>query len=210
MEGYVITNGQYYITRTRSGYTYGEDLDKAAVFPTEKKARNLITHNLPRNFRAFGYRPMLMKVPDSALPGSLRMQAVRIHIEQDPLARRNMDQVAVLLRELANAGNLSVVRIGEMMRVCSAGIEEENRIQEDLLHKMEFESGARGNGARLCAQMKACRTRRRAYKNLGIALRRLFSSPRGADVQQSLAAIMEDISTCVYRPRSTAVFGKEA
>ena len=33
--------------------------------------------------------------------------------------------------------------VGEMMRVCSAGIEEENRIQEDLLHKMEFESGAR-------------------------------------------------------------------
>lgn len=208
MEGYVITNGQFYVARGQSGYTYGEDLGKAVVFPTEKKARNLLAHNLPRNFRTFGYHPMLMNVPDSALTGSRRMMAVRIHIEQDPIAERNLDQVSAIFREI-NTGNLSVSRIGEMLRVCSAGIEEENRIQEDLLHKMEFESGARGNGARLCSQMKACRTRRRAYKNLGIVLRRLFSSPRDADVQQSLAAIMEDVGVRVYRPRSTAVFGKE-
>jgi len=200
MQGYVLTNGEYFVTRQNANrFDYDTDPRKAAIFPTEKKAAHVLSRTLPKNFRSHGYRPRLMDLSDTAMPdiGSIRM--IRMHIEQDPLENRGMGQASALLKEIG-AGPISISRMGELMRLCQVGVEEENRVQEDLLHRIEFESGAKGNAARLCAQMKACRMRRRAYKDAEDTLKRMFTSP---------ADPIDPSRERFYRPRSFSVFTQQ-
>lgn len=200
MQGYVLTNGQFYVTQpSAQRYSYDTDPHNAAIFPTEKKAANVLSRTLPKNFKSHGYRPRLVDFPDNAVPDSGPIKMIRLHIEQDPLEQRNMGQAAAVLQEIS-AGPLSVSRMGELMRLCRMGVEEEDRVQEDLLHRIEYESGAKGNAARLCAQMKACRMRRRAYKDAENTLKRMFTAP-GAPIDPDRPRL--------YRPRSLAVFTQQ-
>jgi len=206
MDAYVITNGLYYITRRNNVYSPVTQLSLATAWEERDKAANVAASSLPKVLRGRGYR---VEKADCA-PVQVVMAAKRKAVKPDEKTFRkekvrSVAEVTAMLKEIDSAASC-ISKIGEMMRICEAGETEENNVQQDLLHKIEFESCGKGNGARLCAQLRKCRLRRRAYKDMQTFLREIFSMPANAITPEYLDTRRKELLARVYSPRSKDVF----
>ena len=207
MNAYVITNGLYYIARYNSkSFSPVSKLSMATGWMDKQKAENVLNISLPKMLRGRGYR---VQMADCAPVQVVGMASKVITPDKQQELReeklRSTEEVTAMIKEIDSAAT-SISRIGEMMKMCDAGEAHEDNVQQDLLHKIEFESCAKGNGAKLCSQLRKCRLRRRAYKDMKAFLLEIFSLPANAITPEFLESRRKELLSRVYMPRSTNVF----
>ena len=101
---------------------------------------------------------------------------------------------------------LTIAHVKSMMEKCTEGISEQDRIQEDILHKIEFEYGGKGNGAHLCSLLHQCRKKRRGYKDMLIMLQTIGHTTIANMDEKSLADVQDKLSNRKYHTKSSSIF----
>ena len=126
--------------------------------------------SLPKAFQNLGYRVVVL--PDSAVAPK---QPVTVLPGQDPLLDADLyafPDVKEIVRQIsAYVDGLSSMK--RLLEHCNQESAMQDRVQEDLLHRIEFESMKAGNVAHLGSLLHKCRVKRRVYKNLAQMLHEL-------------------------------------
>ena len=153
---YVITNGLYWLSNKTGQWSPVSKQELAKTWETEDRAKNQLAY-IPKVLRGRGYRveavqadvaPTIVKIPQAAT-----------------IQKCGVKEVEDIFKEL-NGAVKTLSSLKEMCIAAQNGLAEQNKLQEDLLHKIEFLSGAKGQAAHMFAELQACRRKRRHYKDL--------------------------------------------
>ena len=208
--GYVLSNGLYYIARINGMYQPVAKQSMAHVWPDETSAKNVAKCMLSTALRKQNYLPKVL-VPEPA--ASATTPAVRKPEEKKPSVRHcpprlghtgipDADQMYLRFSAMANTFSSLL----DMRSACSAALQNENLIQEDLLHKIEFMSGGKGQAAKAWSQLHACRIRRRVWKELLDVLDGAAGKTTPEAWNGYIQSKEAEISSRSYTPRTKEVF----
>lgn len=162
---YAIYNNEYYLTTSPQGFLPVKTAVKAKTW-SNKAAADAALRALPKTMRNLGYYVMLMsdqtvKEEPVSLPhlpdGAIRQEEESL-LSVYPDVKDIVHSITSYVDSIANLRSL--------LDQCQNEVEFQNKVQEDLLHRIEFESMACGNVAHLGSMLHKCRTKRRIYKNL--------------------------------------------
>lgn len=188
---YVVTNGTWYMTKC-SGRSLGR-IEQAYHWKTRQAAET-----------------QAAQMKKSCLDSSWRVEEVA---SDEPIQVFDTEDRAIKTSpefiEMTHAVYDCVHSIGkirEMIDQCSRGLSQQDKIQEDLLHKIEFESMGRGQGAHLCTLLRDCRKKRRGYKDMLVMLQGISMATVGTLSAESLDHIQSKMDNRLYTPRSNDVF----
>lgn len=218
-DAYVITNGETYIRRSATNQYIPTDKSEHATWWHDVEKAGNILRTLPKILRTRGY--YVDKMPESLRESLVKIDAPTEEeikqAEDKPsdfavtlgasaaLATCGVQEVEDMYREVMSMVSV-IERLAQMQKTCGERIEEQQKIQEDLLHRVEFETGNCSAGWKLFSALRACRKTRRAYKDLSILLSSLHMDTLGALVKQGADQCEAALSARLYRPRSNAVF----
>ena len=205
---YVFTNGTRYLARSKNGFYPTDTVFSASMWDNEQKAKNLFS-SVPPVLKKQGYhleaidlnpRPVAetpKEEPKPLTPEAISWQAL-------PLASCGVPEVEKYVARI-NDMVATMGDVNKMMRKCREEVAKEDRIQQDLLHKIEFESGRGGVGMRMYSSLRSCRRRRRAYKDLMTVLGGLHDMISDQVNDGYLEKKQEELNSRLYTPRSTEV-----
>ena len=198
MANFVITNKLYYIARKNCMYQPVSKIDMAVHFNSRTTAENIL-QQLPKVLRGKGYAVEEVQEEAKAL------EKTGIIWKTAPLIECGVPEVEEMAKKLETAVNC-MSEMGKMIAACRDGIMKQSKIQEDLLHAMEYESGARGNAAHLFSQMQKCRKARRAYNDMYGVLDQLKDVTAISMQSNYLQTRQQLLDKRMYTPRSDEVF----
>ena len=202
MGNFVITNKLYYIARQNCMYQPVSKIEMAVHFDHRQAAVNIL-QQLPKVLRGKGYAvEEVLPEAQEALPAA---QKEPIAWKSAPLRACGIPEVEEMARKLENAASF-MDEWGRMVAACRDGIMQQSKIQEDLLHAMEFESGARGKAAHLFSRMQKCRKARRAYMDMYNVLSGMGDMTAKSFQPHYLETRQQVLDQRVYAPRSQEVF----
>lgn len=203
MKKYVLTNGLYYVGQQNKQWQPVGKLEYASMWTDPTKAANVLK-SLPPLLRNRGYRIEEKEVEaPPANEGSAIKQISQQSFPSKPLSRCGVPEVEQMMRQMS-AHIVAVSEIRMMMQNCESKVNEYNKIQEDLLHKMEFSTGAHGQAAHIFAEMHRCRQTRRVYKDMYALIQSVMTMTSIPDGY--LDAYQAKLSSRTYNPRSQEVF----
>lgn len=212
---YLLTNGTYYITFNNNKYTACTHKFMACTWDKKEKAEKIAASSLCTALRKQGYVPVLVEdapiaptvQPEPAPVSPTAKQASVQSASYLPLGRTGVKKVDDIFQSFQKMAK-TIGELGNMRKCCEDGVHHEEQIQTDLLHRIEFESGAKGNAAHLCSQLKACRNRRRAYKDM-IAMIDDASITINPEAWRDYVSVkVKSLAERKYAPRSKEVFQK--
>lgn len=201
MSDFVITNKLYYIARKNCMYQPVSKIDMAVHFDNRLSAENILKQ-LPKVLRGKGYAVEEAKAP------VIEQKNTGLAWKSAPLKECGVPEVEEMARSLENAAGF-MNEWGKMVASCRDGIMKQSKIQEDLLHAMEFESGAKGHAAHLFSRMQKCRKARRAYADMYDVLSGMGDMTPKTFPTKYLQTRQQVLDSRMYTPRSDEVF-KEA
>ncbi len=208
--GYVLTNGLYYIAHYNGMYTACTKEYLAKLWPKKEKAENAAL-SLPKALRKQGYVAMWIGEEPKPTPITEVSQPViekHAKIQATPafaLGKTGIKQLDDMFSSFSHMAD-TIAELQSMKAKCEQGIKGEDLIQTDLLHKIEFESGAKGNAAHLCKQLKSCRLRRRAYKDMLALIESAATDTKPESWNGYVTTKVREFYSRTYTPRSNEVF----
>ena len=202
MANFVITNTLYYIARKNCMYQPVSKIDMAVHFDNRLSAENILKQ-LPKVLRGKGYA--VEEVQEEAKAPDPAPEKAGIIWKTAPLIECGVPEVEEMAKKLETAVNC-MSEMGKMIAACRDGIMKQSKIQEDLLHAMEYESGARGHAAHLFSQMQKCRKARRAYNDMYGVLDGLKDVTAISMQSNYLQTRQQLLDKRMYTPRSDEVF----
>ena len=188
---FIVTNGSLYLTKC-SGKNFGCK-EQAFRWKTQKAAASQADLMNKEDKTSFWHTEMENGTPD--------MQVFDV----EERAFKTSPEFVEMTNALYDCVH-SMGRVKEMIDQCSRGLSEQDKIQEDLLHKIEFESTGRGQGAHLCVLLRECRKKRRGYKDMLTMLQGVSTVAISKVSAESLDSIQAKMDGRVYAPRSKEVF----
>ena len=189
---YIVTNGFQYMTKC-SGNSLGPK-EQAYCWKTQRAAETQVTVK-NRCHPEFSWRVEEVKSEDATLQV----------FDTEDRAFKNSPEFVKMAEVLYDCVH-SIGRIKEMIEQCSRGLSEQDKIQEDLLHKIEFESTGRGQAGHLCVLLRECRKKRRGYKDMLTMLQGVSTVAINNVSTESLNNIQERMNGRMYSTRSKEVF----
>ena len=203
---YYITNGLYYISLINSQYQPVAKAELATTWKEKKKASNILKSALPVVLRNRGYHIVEIDEKKEAKEEKTASPVVvqkRQYVSK-PLRKCGIPEVEEMIKKIDTTVG-TIANIAEMSRICADAMSKQDRIQEDLLHRMEFESGAKGQGAHMFAEMQKCRRRRRVYKDM-LELLNYIGGMMGSVTTDAVEQFEKKLETRTYVPRSEEAF----
>lgn len=189
---YIVTNGSKYMAHY-SGKRFCDQASAAYRWKTEEAAAAQ-AKQMNHVDRSHAWHAEMVD-------GVAELQAFdanTLYIKSSPEFLGMVDELCGCVRTIAH--------VKEMIEKCTAGMSEQDRIQEDLLHKIEFEYGGKGNGAHLCSLLHQCRQKRRGYKDMLIMLQTIGNTTIANMDEQSLMEVQDKLSNRKYQTKSDSVF----
>lgn len=188
---YVVTNGTLYMSQC-CGKKVGAK-ENAYCWKTEQAAASQAAQtNLREKTSAWH-----VEVVDG-FPSLQSFDATTLAVKSMPEFKDMMDTLYGCVH--------SIGLIKDMIQRCANGLSEQDKIQEDLLHKIEFESGGRGQGAHLCALLRECRKKRRGYKDMLTMLQSVGSTAISNISPDCLEKTQAKLDNRTYATRTDQVF----
>lgn len=206
MANFVITNKLYYIARKNCMYQPVSKIDMAVRFDSRTTAENIL-QQLPKVLRGKGYA--VEEVPEAEKTPDPVPEKTGIIWKTAPLIECGVPEVEEMAKKLETAVNY-MSEMGKMIAACRDGIMKQSKIQEDLLHAIEHESGARGNAAHLFSKMQKCRKARRAYNDMYGVLDKLKDVTALSMQSNYLQTRQQLLDSRKYTPRSDEVFDEKS
>lgn len=163
---FYLTNGLYYIANNNGQWQPVSKRELASKWDTEAKAQHVV-QTLPGILKTRGYHVETAESEDEF--SSAPPKAKSFSCKLPPLQKCGVAEIELMYKKITSA-LASISDVPLMIKSCEEGLAQQNDIQEDLLHEMEFLSGARGQAAHMSAEMKRCRRKRRAYKDMLLLL----------------------------------------
>jgi len=153
---YTITNGLYWLSNRSGQWSPVSKRELAKTWDTEDHAKKQLSI-IPKVLRGRGYR---------VEPVEAEVVPTAVSVPQTATIKEcGIKEVEAMFGELSGAVK-TLSSLKDMCIVAQNGLAEQNKLQEDLLHKIEFMSGAKGQAAHMFAELQMCRRKRRHYKDL--------------------------------------------
>lgn len=188
---YVVTNGTLYMTKC-AGKSVGPK-EKAYLWKKQEAASNQ-AEQMNKRDKVSVWRAELVE-------GTADTQT----FNPEALAVNSVPEFREMLDALFRCVQ-SMETVKEMMNKCVNEISNQDKIQEDLLHKIEFESLGGGNGAHLCSLLQKCRQKRRGYKDM-LTLIQFVSNKSISGISVAELMEMKDrLGGRLYKTRTNQVF----
>lgn len=211
--GYVLTNGLYYISYRNKLYTPCTKEELATVWDKKEKAEN-VALCLPKPLRKQGYLALwigeepkatpIAQTQATPFPSPKKQEAVYAK-PAFVLGKTGIKPLDDIFSSFCGMAD-TLADLQNMRAACEAGVRGEDLIQQDLLHKIEFESGAKGNAAHLCTQLKSCRLRRRAYKDMLLLIDGAATDTKPESWTGYVHNKVHELYSRTYAPRTEGVF----
>lgn len=193
---YVITDGTQYLAMEKTVYCVTPDFSLAYRWKAEEKARNMLKCP-PKIIKNKGFFVQEVAAARQSIAVKPE-QAVALADCGIPEITRMLDEVKALIGKMEN--------VTKLWAECNMNISYQDKLQEDLLHQLEFESIAHGNGMHIAAQLKAVRVKRRAYKDMLIMFDQVMGvTPAQASIH-CLDTKQQKLLARLYAPRTNEVF----
>ena len=188
---FMVTNGSQYMTKC-SGNSFGTK-EQAFCWKTQKAAASQADLMNKAHPETFWHTEMVNGTP--------HIQVFDI----EDRAFKTLPEFVQMTHALYDCVH-SMGRVKDMIDQCARGLSEQDKIQEDLLHKIEFESAGRGQAAHLCVLLRECRKKRRGYKDMLTMLQSVSTVAIKEVSAESLDNIQAKMNGRMYAPRSKEVF----
>ena len=164
---YALYNENYYLKSHGSSWKKTDSILEAKIYKDREKAVN-VAYSLPKQWKEQGFH--MVEIPDAPLISPIQKLS-RDELEQ---SLQSSPEVLEMVQKLCKF----VDGIGELKTMCQTCREKVSfydKMQEDFLHRIEFESMASGNVAHLGSMLHKCRVQRRIYKNMSFVIYGLIS-----------------------------------
>ena len=176
---YALYNNEYYLKTNGSSWQPVKDVLQAKTYKEKDKALN-VAMSLPKLFREKGYH--MVEIPEVPLISPLRQ------LSMDELTQelQSSPEVLSMVKKLCHFVD-EISDLKSMFQACREKVSFYDKLQEDFLHRIEFESMASGNVAHLGSLLHKCRVQRRIYKNMAFVINDL-ATQMPMDVSPSYVA----------------------
>ena len=188
---YVVTNGTLYMTKC-TGKSVGP-MERAYRWNKQEAASNQ-AEQMNKRDKASVWRAELVE-------GTSDIQT----FNPEALAVNSVPEFREMLDALFHCVQ-SMETVKEMMNRCVSELSKQDKIQEDLLHKIEFESLGGGNGAHLCSLLQKCRQKRRGYKDMLTLIQFVANTTISGISVAELTEIKDRLGGRLYKTRTNQVF----
>lgn len=188
---YVVTNGTAYMAQCSGKRTCTKEY--AYRWKTKEAAER------QANQRNQGESTSVWHVEETS--GVTMVQA----FDASELAINTMPEFADMMDSIRGCIE-SMGRIQQLKERCLNEAKLQDQMQEDLLHKIEFESGGRGTGAHLCVLLRECRKKRRGYKDMLTVLQAVGETCVAEVNETQLNYVCNKLNNRLYRTRTEEVF----
>lgn len=210
--GFVFTDGKNnYLARSRNGFHPVSTVFAASIWETEQKARNLYAM-VPPVLKKQGYHLEAIDLnprpaAEQPKPEERNLTPAAVTWQALPLASCGVPEVEAYVQKITTMVQ-TMADVQKMVRTCKDEVAKQERIQQDILHKIEFESGHAGVGLKMYSDLRHCRRRRRAFKDLMAVL----TGVKGMLPEEVSVGYLEkkqaELSDRLYSPRSEEVFNQ--
>lgn len=188
---YIVTNGTMYMTQC-AGKSVGPR-EKAYRWKKQEAASNQ-AEQMNKRDKVSVWRAELVE-------GAADVQT----FNHEALAVNSVPEFREMLDALFRCVQ-SMETVKEMMNKCVNEMSNQDKIQEDLLHKIEFESLGGGNGAHLCSLLQKCRQKRRGYKDMLTLIQSISNMAISGISVAELTEMKDRLGGRLYKTRTDKVF----
>lgn len=208
MSTYMITNGSWYLRRDKKGNWIPTEKMSEAKFYEDLPSAEKQMRAIPNILKSRGYyvSPCDLPQPQDLEAPDVQIKNAGIDIGSAPsLFDSEFEDVRSIMQELCGMAH-AMSYLNDILSYCSQRQSEMDLEQEDLLHKIEFETGNCSAGWKLFDSLRTVRKRRRTYKDIITIVRDLMgyvSKDLPKDYMESKQRQFQDRK---YIPRSSGVF----